>query len=71
MALAAIGGVLGAGASVPFTAVLRQLSADAAPLDPLTLAAVVLVLAGVGVVATVVPARRATRVDPLSTLRAE
>ena len=71
VALVAVGGVIGAGASVPFTAVLRQLNADASPLDPLTLAAVVLVLAGVGVAATVVPARRATQVDPLSTLRAE
>ena len=41
------------------------------PRDPLTFAVVLLLVATVSLVATLVPARRATRVDPLIALRAE
>ena len=44
---------------------------DARSLDPWTVAGVVLVLGAVSVAATVMPARRVTRVDPLLTLRSE
>jgi putative ABC transport system permease protein len=41
------------------------------PTDPLTFAAVALLLVAVGLVATAVPAYRATRVEPIRTLRDE
>jgi putative ABC transport system permease protein len=41
------------------------------PYDPLTMISVAVIIIAVGMVACVVPARRATRVDPLVSLRYE
>jgi putative ABC transport system permease protein len=41
------------------------------PTDPLTFATVAVLLVIVGILATVVPAYRATRVEPIRTLRDE
>jgi len=50
---------------------LRTMLFNVSPFDPLVYAAVVGLLALVAFVATLVPARRATRVDPMIALRAE
>ncbi len=70
IALATIGAVVGTGGTVLVTGLLRRLT-EAQPLDPWTVAGVVLVLGAVTTAATVVPARRAARVDPMLTLRVE
>jgi putative ABC transport system permease protein len=61
-------GIAGAVAASRF---LQTLLFEVRPGDPLTIASVSLLLAVVGLAACYVPARRATRVDPLIALRSE
>jgi ABC-type lipoprotein release transport system permease subunit len=63
----AIGGAAAAGA----TRLLRTLLFETNTYDPLTFAVVPLVLAAAALAACYAPARRAARVDPMITLRAE
>jgi len=51
--------------------VLRSLLVGVNPSDPLTFAAVVLILVATGVLGCLIPARRAIRVDPMVALRYE
>jgi putative ABC transport system permease protein len=50
---------------------LRSLLFGVGPGDPFTLLAVATFLVAAGVLASYVPARRGTRVDPVSALRTE
>ena len=69
--LAATGAALGLVGALAATRVLRAVLFGVSPTDPLTLAAVVAAMCAVGVAAAYVPARRATRVDPMVSLREE
>jgi ABC-type lipoprotein release transport system permease subunit len=53
------------------TRLMRSLLFEVGPGDPLTFVLVSLLLAAVGFIACYVPARRATKVDPLVALRYE
>jgi putative ABC transport system permease protein len=68
--LAAAGIVIGSVAALWLTRFLRSLLFAIEATDPLTYVAVALLLASVALVASYLPARRATRVDPLIALRA-
>jgi putative ABC transport system permease protein len=70
-ALIGAGIAIGVGASLALGSVMQGLLFQVSPRDPWTMAAIALLLAGVALAASVVPARRATRVDPLVALRAE
>jgi predicted permease len=73
----ATGLILGLGLAALIGLLGRQAIADSgqifdvSPTDPLTYAAVAVLLTVVALVATLMPARRATRVDPMVALRAE
>jgi len=69
--LAALGIGLGLVASVLATRPLEALLYQVGPRDPLVLGGTALLLLGVAVVASLIPAFRATRVDPVEVLRAE
>jgi ABC-type antimicrobial peptide transport system permease subunit len=70
--LAGIGTVLGLVGAFALTRITRSLLvgvADVRPTDPLILVTVPLVLVGVTLLACLLPARRAARVDPMQALR--
>ena len=69
--LAAAGVGLGLLGALGLTRILKGLLFEVAPTDPLTFAAVALVLVLAAVVACLLPARRAAGVDPLIALRVE
>ena len=69
--LAGLGAVAGIAGAVGLTGWLESLLYQVSPLDPATFATVLLILIGVVLLASWVPARRASRVDPMVALRHE
>jgi predicted permease len=69
--LAGLGAAIGLASASAATRLLRGLLFGVHPLDPVSLLAAALLLVGVSALASYLPARRATQVDPASTLRAE
>jgi ABC-type antimicrobial peptide transport system permease subunit len=63
--------VLGLAAATLLTPVMSALLYGVGPMDPVTYAAVSMVLAGVSLLATYLPARRASRVQPIIALRSK
>jgi putative ABC transport system permease protein len=71
MLLTSIGAAAGLGLSLALTRFMSGMLFGVGAKDPLTLACVSLLLAGVALMACYVPARRATKVDPMVALRCE
>jgi ABC-type antimicrobial peptide transport system permease subunit len=71
VALVVLGAVAGLTAAVGVTRLLKSLLYEVRPTDPFTFALVACVLILVGTIACFIPARRATRVDPMEALRCE
>jgi putative ABC transport system permease protein len=71
LALSVPGVVLGLLGALAVTRVIGRLLFGVKPNDPVTLIAVAGLLAAVALIAALIPARRATRVDPLTALRTE
>lgn len=69
--LAAAGVVAGLGAALGLARLVKSMLYGVAPYDPVTLAAAVLLLLGVALVASWIPARRAAGVQPMDALRHE
>lgn len=69
--LVGVGLVLGLAGALAGSRLLRSILFDISPNDPATFVIISLVLAGVALLASWLPARRATKVDPLVALRHE
>ena len=71
LAYVLLGGVLGVVGSAFAARLVRGLLYEVSPLDPLTLIGVVALLLATAAGAAAIPARRATRIDPVNALAAE
>ena len=71
LALTALGVVIGLAAAASLAQLMRSLLFGVSPIDPLTFAAVPLVLAAAAVLASLLPACRIAAVNPVDALRAE
>jgi predicted permease len=71
LGLAALGMLLGAAAAAILATTLESLLFEVKAADPATFAAMAVILAGVALIAGYLPARRASRIDPVIALRAD
>ena len=71
MIVVAIGVALGVSGMLALARLIESMLYQTAPNDPLTLGAITLLLTGVAALACWLPARRATKVNPIVALRAE
>jgi ABC-type antimicrobial peptide transport system permease subunit len=69
--LAAAGLLIGVGITIGVTRMLRSLLLDVSPTDFSTIAGVSAMLAVVAMLASLIPAYRATRIDPILAIRHE
>src|SRR5262249_45637576 len=69
LAMAAAGAAVGAAGALVVSQLLTGMLYGVRPTDPITFAGVAAVLIGVAALASYIPARRATKVDPMCTLR--
>jgi putative ABC transport system permease protein len=71
LALAGAGILVGLLMALPVTRVMESLLVGVTPTDPLTFVAISVIFATVATFASYLPARRATRIDPVTALREE
>jgi putative ABC transport system permease protein len=71
MVLAAIGVVMGVAASLALTRVISRFLWGVSATDPLTFALVLIAMIAIALLACLVPARRALRIDPILALRCD
>jgi len=71
LVLVMVGAALGIAGALASTRVLRSLLFDLTPSDPPTYVAIVVILGACALAASWLPARRASRVDPMTALRSD
>ncbi len=71
LALAGVGVACGVGIAAGLTRLMTSMLFGVSPLDPTTFVVAAVTLAGVAALASYLPARRATAVDPMRVLRAD
>ncbi len=69
--LVAIGAVTGLALTLPLTYALRSMFIGISPFDPMAFIPMIMALVVVSVLASIVPARRAASIDPVSAIRAD
>src|SRR5262245_27797990 len=69
MSLTLVGMAIGLAVALALTRVIKSLLFNVSPNDPATFVCIALLLVSVALIASYIPARRATKVDPLQALR--